>query len=54
MSRLCRIGVLRGSNRCLDRRHVGAVFFNVIEKMAVEIERHPNGRVAHNGLDALW
>jgi hypothetical protein len=43
----------RGPNCCFDRRYVGAVFFDILEQMAIGIEGHPDGRVPHNGLDAL-
>ena len=45
MSRLCRTKD-HAARIAADRRHVGAVFLDVIEQVPVEIERHPYGGVA--------
>ena len=44
----CRLG---GSHSGFDLRHIGAIGLGVLEQVAVQAERHVDGRVAHDGLD---
>ena len=46
----CRLG---SSDSGFDLRHVGAISLEVLEQMAVQVECHVDGRVAHDGLQAL-
>jgi hypothetical protein len=52
MSRPCRV-FLRYANCSLDLRHVSAIRLDILKQVAVTVERHRNGGVAHNGLQSL-